>query len=393
MQDNQSGGGEVAHVDNVRRHFAAVRTSTYLNTGTFGPLPDVAMERMQQVVDIQFREGRLDGYFNQLAGVRDQVREQIAYLLHAPVSSIALTDSTTNGINIVLWGMLWQQGDEIVYTDTEHQGGMVPLFVQKQRQGVILKRVEVSRNPDETISRLRAALSPRTRLVVCSHISYETGQRLPIEQMAQVTHDAGALCLVDGAQGAGAQWFDVTESGVDFYALPGQKWLCGPDGVGALYVHPDAMAHVELTYASSASLRSEHPHVQNGYILPDESAHRYEDTFVSLTNWVGWLESLRFIRVQVGWDYAFSRIHGLSGTLLDQLLDIPAVDVVTPRDSRAGIVSFRLKDVPSERIVSDARERGIHIRSIPHRDLVRVSTGFYNAEDDITRLLALLQRS
>lgn len=383
----------MAHVDNVRRHFAAVRTSTYLNTGTFGALPDVAMERMQQVVEIQFREGRLNGYFSQLAGVRDQVREQIAHLLHAPVSSIALTESTTNGINIVVWGMLWHKGDEIVYTDIEHQGGMVPLFVQKQRQGVILKRIEVSRNPDETITHLQDALSPRTRLVVCSHISYETGQRLPVEQIAQVAHEAGALCLVDGAQGAGAEWFDVTASRIDFYSLPGQKWLCGPDGVGALYVHPDVMAHVDLTYAGSTSLRREHPHVQNGYILPDESARRYEATFVALTNWAGWLESLRFIRVQVGWDYAFSRIHGLSGTLLDQLLDVPGAEVVTPRDSRAGIVSFRLKDVPSERIVSDAHERGILIRSIPHRNLVRVSTGFYNAEDDISRLLNVLKRS
>ncbi|KPV44253.1 aminotransferase class V-fold PLP-dependent enzyme [Alicyclobacillus ferrooxydans] len=382
----------MAHVDNVRRHFAAVRTSTYLNTGTFGALPDTAVERMQQVLDLQFREGRLQGYFGQLATVREQVREQLANLFRVPESTLALTDSTTHGINVVLNGLLWHEGDEIVFTNTEHQGGMMPLFIQKQRQGIVLKQFEVGRTVEETLQRMKAAVSSRTRLVVVSHVSYETGQRLPIERIARTAHEYSALCLVDGAQGAGAEWIDLASTDIDFYALPGQKWLCGPDGVGALYVRERAMPNLEMTFGGAASLMENHPRTMNGYFLPADSARRYEYTFVNLTNWVGWLESLRFIRVQVGWDYAFSRIHGLSGTLLDQLLDVPGVEVFTPRDSRAGIVSFRMKDISAARVVAAAAERGIAVRSIPQHDLVRVSPGFYNAEDDIDRLLSLIRR-
>lgn len=383
----------MAHVDNVRRHFPAVRANTYLNTGTFGAIPDVAGDCMKNLLELQVQEGRLQGYFPQLSTVQDQVLGHLATLFRAPASSFALTESTTHGMNIVLWGLPFQPGDEVVYTGTEHQAGILPVFMQKQRRGIHVKKFDVHRSIEETLASLDRALTKRTRLVVCSHVSYETGQRLPIERLAKRAHEVGALLLVDGAQGAGAEFIDLPESGVDFYALPGQKWLCGLDGLGALYIKPQLRDELEQTYVGYPSLHAEHPHALYGYFLPGDTTRRYEHGQFGLTAWAGWLESLKFIRVQVGWDYAFSRIHGLSGHLLDMLLDIPNVEVVTPRESRAGIVSFRMNGVPSERIVRAAQERNIFVRSIAHKDLVRVSTGFYNAEDDVERLINLVRRT
>lgn len=383
----------MAHVDNVRRHFPAVRTSTYLNTGSFGAIPDVAAEKMKECIELVTREGRLQGYWQQLSQVHSAVVEQLVNLFGVPESTIALTDSTTHGINIVLWGLSLQPGDEIVYSSTEHLGGILPVFAQKMRRGVTLKKFTVHRNPDQTIASLKSVLTRRTRLVVCTHVSYETGQVLPVARIAEQAHAADALCLVDGAQGAGADFIDLGASLIDFYALPGQKWLCGPDGVGALYVRPEAHSVLEPTYVGGGTLHPAHPHTLEGYFLPKDTARRYEHAHAGLVNWIGWLESLKFARVQVGWDYVFSRVQGLSGTLIEQLLDLPTVDVLTPRESRAGIVSFRMRGVPAERIVHAASERNVSVRSVAHMDVVRVSTGYYNAEDDIDRLMAILNRT
>ncbi|MCL6452526.1 MAG: aminotransferase class V-fold PLP-dependent enzyme [Alicyclobacillus sp.] len=382
----------MALVDNVRRHFPAVRTSTYLNTATFGAIPDVAAERMKERVDDWTQRGRLHGYWQELAEVQAGVVEQLAALLHVPETSIALTDSTTHGINIVLWGLDLQPGDEVLYSTTEHAGGMMPVFAQRLRRGVTLRQFEVSRSADDTLAAFRAALTPRTRLVVCSHVSYETGQRLPIERIALTAHQQGVLCLVDGAQGAGAEYLDLGSTKIDFYAFPGQKWLCGPDGVGALFVRPGVQARLHLTYVGGASLHPAQPHSLEGYFLPKPGARRFEHGFTGLPSWAGWLESLRFARVQVGWDYVYTRIHGLSGALLDHLLDVSGVEVLTPRESRAGIVSFRVRDVPASRIVSEAAERGIWLRNVEHLNVVRASTAYYNSEDDVERLVTFLQK-
>lgn len=382
----------MAHVDNVRRHFPAVRTNTYLNTGTFGALPDVAVERMHGVLEGLLREGRSLNYYHQLATVEEQVIEQLGHLLNVPVASLTLTDSTTHGINIVLWGIDWKPGDEIVFSTSDHLSTLVPVFSQKMRRGVAIRRFDVHRQTDQTIASLKSVLSPRTRLVVFPHVSHETGLRLPIEEMIQEVHRHGALALVDGAQGAGAEFLDLRATSADFYAFPGHKWLLGPDGVGALYVRPEVSLHVDMTYGGQASLRANHPYGADGYFLPLATGRRHEHHRHGMVNWIGWLESLKFLRITVGWDYAWSRIHGLSGLLIEQLLDVPGIEVLTPRDARAGIVSFRMKDIAASRIGKLAAERQVMVKEVPALDAIRVCTGLYNAEEDIQNLMNILKR-
>lgn len=380
----------MAHVDNLRRHFPSLRHITYLNTGTCGALPDVTVERMKEVLMEQLQEGRLrNNYFNAIARVKQEVREQLASLFQVHPDNFALTENTTQAMNIVLWGLPFQPGDEIVYTDELHPSALIPIFLQKQRRGVVLKRVSARGTTDEVIAHVQSAISKRTRLVVCTHVCYQTGQRMPIEAIARVAHKSGVYTLVDGAQGAGTEPLDLAATGVDFYAFPGQKWLCGPDGTGALYVHSEHLSILDMTYAGVASLGSEQAYDSTGYFLPATHASRYEHARSDLLNWTGFLESLKFMRVQVGWDYVFTRIQGLSGQLLDELLNIPGATCVTPRAARAGIVSFQLADIASLAFEQAASERLIDVRFMPELNLVRVSTGFYNLEDEIQRIVNL----
>lgn len=382
----------MAHADNLRRHFPAVRTVAYLNTGTFGPLPDSAITAMKAALDAQLQQGRFAHETHAtFAQVRREIREQLAALFHVKPEHFALVDSTTHAMNIVLWGLPLDRGDEIIYTNVEHPGSLLPVYIQKQRRGVVLKRLDVSLSEDELISNLQALLTSRTRVIVVSHVSYQTGQRLPIEKIAQLAHREGAYCLVDGAQGAGAEPLSLGGSDIDFYAFPGQKWLCGPDGTGALYIAPRLLHVLDPTYVGASTLEEPHLYNFSGDYLGAETARRYEHTHASLVNWVGFLESLKFLRVRVGWDYAFTRIHGLSGSLLDQLLDVKDVRLVTPREARVGIVSFQVQGMAADRFVEEAKSRAIDIRYIRERDLVRVCCGFYNNENDLQRLVNLLK--
>jgi len=384
----------VAHVDNLRRHFPAVRQVAYLNTGTFGVLPDAAVEAMHNALRWQLEEGRRAAtYLPELRKVRQAVREELAQLFHVSSRSFALTESTTQAVNIVLWGLALQPGDEVIVTDVEHEGGLLPAFIQKHRRGVVVKSVRASAGADELMAAVQQAITPRTRLILCSHVSYATGHRLPIERLAQLAHAHHALILVDGAQGAGAEALDLSASDIDFYALPGQKWLCGPDGTGALYVHANAEAVLEPTYVGYPTLAEANAYGLHGSFLSGPDVARYEHTQVSLANWVGFLESLHMLRVTVGWDYAITRIHGLSGYLMDKLLDVPRVHILTPREARAGFVHFRMEGVLADAFVAAAAERSVDVKAMHTTNAVRVSTGFYNTEDDIDRLLAVLHAS
>lgn len=382
----------MAHVDNLRRHFPAVRHLAYFNTGTFGPLPDEAVHVMQGALNQQLAEGRSGAaYYPLLVETRQKIREQLSGLFRAPAECFALTEGTTEGMNLVLSGFPFAPFDEVIVTDTEHVGALLPVFAQKRRQ-VVVKVVDGNLPPDQLLVAIEALMTRRTRLIVVSHVSYETGYRLPIERIAQLAHTYNAYLAVDGAQGAGAEELFLPESGVDFYAFPGQKWLCGPDATGALYVRKSLWSTLEpmfLGWAGMGSGNSVEPY--GSYTLASD-ARRYEHANVGLVNWRGWLASLEFLRVSVGWDYAFSRIKGSSGRLMEQLLDLPRVRILTPRDVRAGLVSFQIDGVNAEAVVKEAHSRSIDIRSIPAKDLVRVSTGFYNTDEDLERLMNFLRQ-
>src|SRR5262249_48027763 len=139
----------------------------------------------------------------------------------------------------------WRSEDEVLTSTVEHPGIVAPLHHLARRSGVSLRTVA-----PEAVA---YAITDHTRLVAVSHVSFSTGACLPIAEIASAARDTGALLLVDGAQAVGALPVDVHALDVDAYAFPGQKWLCGPEGTGALYVRPGLM--LQPTHVSTHSLR------------------------------------------------------------------------------------------------------------------------------------------
>ncbi|HEV8451899.1 MAG TPA: aminotransferase class V-fold PLP-dependent enzyme, partial [Gaiellales bacterium] len=212
----------------IRSDLPSLEGVSYLNAGTNGPLPRAAAEAMRRELDMSLSEPRIGmAAFQHYRELRERARAALGRAVGAPPEQVALTSSTTQGVGIVISGIDWKPGDEVLTTTEEHPGIRSPLDVIARRAGV--RVVELP--PD----RLLDGISDGTRMVAVSHVLWTTGQVLDAAAISAAAHDAGASLLLDGAQSAGAIAVDAAATGADFYAFSGQKWLLGPQGSGGLW--------------------------------------------------------------------------------------------------------------------------------------------------------------
>jgi L-cysteine/cystine lyase len=377
-------------VELVRQELPVLERLVYLNTGTAGPLPRRSVAAITAENERQMLDGRasfkvyMEDYFPLLS----DIRARFARLLGAGVDEVAITHHTTEGMNIAIWGLNWQAGDEIVVTSHEHEAGLLPAYAAARRYGLGLRVVDLadlSGDADTAAAAIIAALSPRTRLVVLSHVTFTTGAVLPVQAVAEAAHRQGALVAVDGAQSAGAIPIDVHALDVDFYAVPGQKWLCGPEGVGALYVRKACLSALAPMYIGIFALRDFGAMDLTGQFLPAPDARRYEQSSVYWPALYGMRESLRWLEEDLGWSWLFERTAAITARCRDLLGEMRGVTLHTPA-RQAGLTAFSVAGLESQDVATQLSEQGIIIRSIPHYDWLRVATGFFTTEADVMRL-------
>ncbi len=356
-----------------RAEFPVFDRVAYLNAGTDGPVPrraqDAAAARVQVVLE-QGRSGAAhDNWIHETAG---ELRKRYARLMGCPPEDVALTRATGDGIDLVVLGLELGRGDEILTTDEEHFAMMAPLSAIQARRGVEVRIVP--------FTELAGEIGPRTRLVACSHVSWVTGQ--VVDTAALASQDVPVL--LDGAQSLGAVPVDVKGLGCDFYAAPGQKWLCGPDGSGCLYVRADRVEELFPAWPSYMSL------AVKGRTLGFElhpGARRFD---------IGWLNgtlaswSLAALEVleEAGWDWVLERGPMLSDRFADMLRERGLE--VAPRD-HSTLVSWRHADAVDE--VGRLLAERIVVRDIPGEDMLRASVGAWSTEEELERLADLTAAS
>jgi L-cysteine/cystine lyase len=232
---------------------------------------------------------------------------------------------------------------------------------------------------------MAAAISNRTRLVVTSHVSYRTGAVLPIENIAVEAHRVGAFFAVDGAQSAGTLRLNVRALGVDAYAVPGQKWLCGPEGVGALYVRSERISELSPTYVGHFATRDFDAMDLSGYFLPGEGATRYEGGTVYWPVLSGMCEALRWLEQDVGWDWIYTQTATMTRHCRELLAATPGVTIHSP-DHHVGLTTFSVDGCDPEATISALAVRGVIVRSLHHTPHLRASTGFFTSDEDLMSL-------
>jgi selenocysteine lyase/cysteine desulfurase len=218
----------------------------HLNTASLGATPRVVLDRTLQAWRDLESSPVLMAYgkgANTVLSAAEQVRERAAAFFGCNPDELLITRCTTDAMNNVAQGIRWTGGDRVLTTDHEHDGGSICWAYAAQRHGVVVDRVAIGLEEHDgaaIVQRFAAAITPRTRVISVSHILSPTGLRMPIAALSALARERGILCVVDGAQAAGAIPIDVKALGCHAYAASGHKWLMGPKGTGLLYVSRDA---------------------------------------------------------------------------------------------------------------------------------------------------------
>jgi isopenicillin-N epimerase len=244
----------------ARKRFLFPESVTYCNTGTLGASPREVVDALTQGVT-QLEHDLPDWPYFQadgepLTGYQPllDARARAGALLGAPAEEIAFTQNATMGMSFLANGLELAAGDEIISTDQEHTGGIGGWRLRAKRHGVVVKELPLlpalAGGPDGVVKLFADAITPRTKVVVFSHITSGLGILLPAKELCALAHAHGALAIVDGAQAVGQRRVNVKDLGCDAYVTSPHKWLLAPKGTGILYIRREVQPRVWNTLAS-----------------------------------------------------------------------------------------------------------------------------------------------
>lgn len=354
----------------LRGQFPVLEQLAYLNAGTDGPLPSAAVRAGSRELEREGARGRTREHFERRGELGDALRERYARALGCSAADVALTTCTSEGLSIVIDGLDLRPGDEILTSDEEHPGLLGALAAARELYGV-----GVRMGP---LERIAEAVGERTRLVACSHVGWMSGS-LASPRLA----DLEIPVVLDGAQGVGAVPVDVAALGCDAYAGAGQKWLCGPDGTGMLYVAPALRERLRSRRRGYGNLAEPGLGIDSPL---HEDARRFDTLALSAEAQAIALAAIAVLE-DCGWPAVHARARELAGLFASRLREHGRE--VAPR-AQTTLVSFASSDPEAER---DAlAQAGVVLRNVPGRPWLRASVGAWNDESDLERLLAALAR-
>ncbi len=386
----------LAESQRIQHHqqFPYLGSKAYFNYGGQGPMTGAAIAAINQAQETIQQLGPFSAQVNAWMGQEaGQTRAAIATELGTTPETIVLTENVSMGCNIALWGIDWQPGDHLLMTDCEHQG-IIAIVQELQRRfqiEVSVCPIKATLNEGDPVAVIADQLRPTTRLVVLSHLLWNTGQVLPLAAIVAAcrahTAQHPVRILVDAAQSVGTLPLNLTELGADFYAFTGHKWWCGPAGVGGLYVRPEAMASLSPTFIGWRSV------VVDGAGQPtawQPDGRRYEIATSAVPLYAG----LRTTIAQHN-DFApaaerYRQICDRSAYLWQQLRALPQVNCLKTSPPEAGLVSFQLVGQTPDRAVAQLEAQDIYVRTLLNPHCIRACVHYFTLEAEIDRLVAAI---
>lgn len=386
-----------------RQQFSSLAGKRYFNYGGQGPMADSAIAAYAEAQQtIQTKGPFSTEVYDWLIAQGKEIRGAIAQALGTTPSTITLTESVTVGCNIPLWGLPWQPGDRILMGDCEHPGVVAAVRELCRRYGVTVSACPLSDmlKGGDPVEIIKQALRPKTRLVIVSHVLWNTGQLLPIGAIADLCHNNAphTRLLVDAAQSVGTLPLDqpgwrLPDTDVDFYAFTGHKWLCGPAGLGALYIRPEVVEETFPTYVGWRGVEVDDTANPTGW---EKSGKKYE---VATSDYGLWGSLRQAMAVQDSWGDAqarYDRICALSIRLWEGLRELPHVRcLLSDAPPPSGLVSFQLLGDDGQpdferhgALAKQLESEKIYVRTLLSPNCLRACVHYLTMESEIDNLIA-----
>ncbi|MDQ3938639.1 MAG: aminotransferase class V-fold PLP-dependent enzyme [Chloroflexota bacterium] len=349
----------------LRELLPATGAGIYLDTATQGPLPGETAAAMREAEEWELRVGRATaGREEDVAQRAEEARAVVAALITADPAEISLSHGLGEALAGAIWATDWKPGDRILTTSVgvpatvgSLSGLLRPLDVTHD-----VAYVGVGNDDAQIAELLNAAMTPRTRALVVPHVAASTGTRMPLHAVADLSRRHGASLIVDASQAAGAVPLEAAGLGADFMCLATDTWALGPEGTGALW-----------------SARRGEGDVGTAFVGPDGLPRT---TLLGLARSVGWLA------MYVGLDWALDRSVRLAAWLHAALAELDGVELLTPVERMATIVTFRLTAWSPEEVAEELGRRVFAIlRPIPALGALRASVAWFNSEPELERFV------
>ncbi len=394
-----------------RSHFPALENRTYFNYGGQGVMCGASLDAITK----NFRHIESLGCFSNAAGdwmmsEYDATKVAIAQEFQISPTTITLTENTTVGCNIALWAVDWQQGDRLLLSDCEHPGIIAGAIQIQKRFGIEIDYFPLTNtrnssaegeDSEAVVDLLVQHLQPKTRMVMLSHICWNTGQVVPLKAIAKACHDQNVLVAVDAAQSVGVLPLNLAEIEADFYAFTTHKWWCAPLGLGALYIRPEIFDAIEPVFVGWRGLTGKYPTSHNPIVQWRKDGAKFE---VASSTYALY-EAMRIAIAHANsWGtqmQRYQRICQLSKILWERLDALPHIHCIRQLPPESGLISFKVNQELAQSAIAKKphsliakqleSEHQILIRALPDPDCLRASVHYLTSIADIDRLGSIFE--
>jgi cysteine desulfurase/selenocysteine lyase len=365
--------------------YPITKKTIYMNNGAVAPTPLSTIKAMTDFM-LTCAQGGPDSpsTFDYIKSLLDELRTRVAHLINCEHDEVVLVQSTTEGLNIVANGLDWKTGDKIVVRGGrhEHYANYLPWVALSQKKGVQLRELAMTDEDGYFDLGQLEKLVKGSRLITLSHVLYNTGAIMPVEEVGRIAQENGVLFCVDAAQSAGTISVDVKKIGCHFMAFPGFKWLCGPMGIGVFYCSKKAFEILEPPEIGSESATLSEQNIMTYLDMPA----RLQAGFRNFPGAVGLEASLRYI-LRIGLERIRKKNMNVAGILREEIAKIPAVKMYGPDDEskRSSIVTFISQKADSSTLIRQLEQNRIILAA---RDIgrgkkaVRAAPHFFNSEEE-----------
>jgi cysteine desulfurase / selenocysteine lyase len=377
-------------IESIRKDFPVTKKKIYMNCGSFAPMP---LSTIKSITDFLVRcseEGPDSTSVQEyITSLMKELRVNLSRLINCEPEEIIFTQSTTEGINYVASGIEWKKSDAIIVRGGlhEHYANYFPWLNISKKFGVKLEEIKINDKGFFDLDKIdKIAKNKNARLITLSHVLYNNGAIMPVEEVGKIAKRHQMLYSIDAAQSVGTIKVDVRRIGCDFLAFPGFKWICGPSGIGIFYCKKESAHWLIPKYIGGESAII----TEKKDLVYTDSPQKFQTGFRNYPGVAGLASSIKYIQ-RLGVNTIRKMNMKIANELVQDLRRIPGISIFGPEDEkvRSSIVSFTIDSVNPKTIVSSLEEKGI---IVAERDIVgggkkkavRASPHFFNDLSEVS---------